>query len=63
MSVPRLAVPRNFVRRRLVQGEADWRLVLPYVSHHIVSPAQLSGKTIAMCAEHEPTDSAECFCG
>ena len=54
-----LAMRGNFIRRRPVQSETEWRCVLPHLSCHVVPPAQLVSKKVSEGIED---NSAERFC-
>ena len=57
--MPGPAVPRNFIRGRLAQSEAEWRFVLTHLSCHVVTPSQLFGKTVSVHFKDKTTNSAE----
>mmetsp|Transcript_70927 Transcript_70927/g.188595 ORF Transcript_70927/g.188595 Transcript_70927/m.188595 type:complete len:403 (+) Transcript_70927:249-1457(+) len=54
-----LAVPRDLVRRRLVEDEAEGRLALPHLARDVVAAAELVGEALAVGVEHEAAHSAQ----
>mmetsp|Transcript_108467 Transcript_108467/g.282961 ORF Transcript_108467/g.282961 Transcript_108467/m.282961 type:complete len:405 (-) Transcript_108467:355-1569(-) len=54
-----LAVPADLVGGRLVQAEAEGRLVLPHLAGDVVAPAQLVGEPLAVGVKDEPSDAPE----
>mmetsp|Transcript_108466 Transcript_108466/g.282956 ORF Transcript_108466/g.282956 Transcript_108466/m.282956 type:complete len:452 (-) Transcript_108466:70-1425(-) len=58
-----LAVPADLVGGRLVQAEAEGRLVLPHLAGDVVPAAQLVREALAVGVEHQPAHAPQRLCG
>merc|ERR1711904_394183 len=58
-----LAVPNDLIGSSLVEAQAEGWLVLPHLASDVVTAAELIGEALAICIEHEATDTTQSLSG